>query len=226
MSSLLEDQLSTVQLLQAMYPLPSELVLSDSTASYISSTVDDPAVPVPKAELEAFELAISLRINDDPNALLDVLILLPLLKGGVEAGGGRAVVRPRQPGWMTRAGYEALISGPSFRLMTNDEASSEYILDQLDAISVAASELLAERVSGTAEDGGADDQPDGAADSLERVWFWFPSLSSREKRRDLVTYAEDSGLTGFVLAGKFSFACLASVSRSRDLSSATKSRLL
>jgi hypothetical protein len=119
-----------------------------------------------------------------------------------------------------------LISGPSFRLMTNDEASSEYILDQLDAISVAASELLAERVSGTAEDGGADDQPDGAADSLERVWFWFPSLSSREKRRDLVTYAEDSGLTGFVLAGKFSFACLASVSRSRDLSSATKSRLL
>lgn len=217
MSSLLEDQLSTVQLLQAMYPLPSELVLSDSTASYVSSALDDPAVPIPNAELEAFELTICLRINDDPNTLLDVLILLPLLEGveggenGVEAGRARAVVRPRQPGWMTRAGYEALLGRRSLRVMADEEGSSEYILDQLDAISAAAAEILAERVSGTAEDGGATDQPEGeAADSLERVWFWFPSLSSKEKRRDLVTYAEDSGLTGFVLAGKscVSFTCL------------------
>ncbi|GFZ42436.1 hypothetical protein JCM24511_00151 [Saitozyma sp. JCM 24511] len=223
MSSLLEDQLSTVQLLQAMYPLPSELVLSDSTASYISSTSDDPTVPVPKAELEALELTISLRINDDPNTLLDVLILLPLLEGveggenGVEAGRARAVVRPRQPGWMTRAGYEALLGCPSLRVMTDEEGSSEYILDQLDAISVAAAEILAERVSGTAEDGGATDQPEGeAADSLERVWFWFPSLSSKEKRRDLVTYAEDSGLTGFVLAGKPGLLCVEGDGREVD----------
>lgn len=221
MSSLLEDQLSTVQLLQAMYPLPSELVLSDSTASYVSSALDDPAVPIPNAELEAFELTICLRINDDPNTLLDVLILLPLLEGveggenGVEAGRARAVVRPRQPGWMTRAGYEALLGCPSLRVMADEEGSSEYILDQLDAISAAASEILAktvsaEKVSGIEED-GANDQPDAAAAySLERVWFWFPSLSSKEKRRDLVTYAEDSGLTGFVLAGKscVSFTCL------------------
>jgi hypothetical protein len=87
--------------------------------------------------------------------------------------------------------------------MTEEEGSSEYILDQLDAISLAASDILAENASGSAEDGGANDRPVAAdTDRLERVWFWFPSLSSKEKRRDLVTYAEDSGLTGFVLAGE------------------------
>lgn len=36
-----------------------------------------------------------------------------------------------------------------------------------------------------------------------RIWYWFPSLSTKAKRDDLITYARAVGLTGFVLAGTF-----------------------
>lgn len=43
---------------------------------------------------------------------------------------------------------------------------------------------------------------------LERVWLYFPSLSSRSKRDDLVKFAADHEITGFVLAGKPGVLCL------------------
>lgn len=57
-----------------------------------------------------------------------------------------------------------------------------------------------------------------AADSepLLRVWFYFPSLSTREKRKDLVNYAPRYNLTGFVLAGKPGLLCLEGTSKSVD----------
>jgi hypothetical protein len=45
-------------------------------------------------------------------------------------------------------------------------------------------------------------EEDAGDEALQRVWFWFPSLSTKEKRRDLVDYAPRYGLTGFVLAGE------------------------
>lgn len=38
-----------------------------------------------------------------------------------------------------------------------------------------------------------------------RVWFWFPSLSTKSKRDDMVNWASQYGLTGFVLAGELLF---------------------
>jgi hypothetical protein len=37
---------------------------------------------------------------------------------------------------------------------------------------------------------------------LVRVWFYFPSLNTREKRQNMVDWAPSYSLTGFVLAGK------------------------
>lgn len=51
---------------------------------------------------------------------------------------------------------------------------------------------------------------------LLRVWFYFPSLSTREKRKDLVNYAPRYNLTGFVLAGKPGVLCLEGTSKSVD----------
>lgn len=41
-----------------------------------------------------------------------------------------------------------------------------------------------------------------------RVWFFFPSLSTKEKRNDLVMYARERKMTGFVLAGKPGLLCV------------------
>jgi hypothetical protein len=55
-----------------------------------------------------------------------------------------------------------------------------------------------------------------SSDPLVRVWFYFPSLSTREKRTDMVTHAPDYSLTGFVLAGKPGVLCLEGTSRNID----------
>ena len=50
---------------------------------------------------------------------------------------------------------------------------------------------------------GSRDDP-----SLNRTWFYFPSISTRAKRDDIVRYAPGYGLTGFLLAGKPGILCL------------------
>lgn len=61
--------------------------------------------------------------------------------------------------------------------------------------------IQGEESSARNQDSGGDIGIEEKKEKLERVWFWFPSLSSKEKRKDLVTFGHDAGLTGFVLAG-------------------------
>jgi hypothetical protein len=51
---------------------------------------------------------------------------------------------------------------------------------------------------------------------LIRVWFYFPSLSTREKRQHMVDWAPSYSLTGFVLAGKPGLLCLEGTAASID----------
>ncbi len=72
------------------------------------------------------------------------------------------------------------------------------------------------RGRGGGGDGGDDDlshhhhrrPEDTAPPPLVRVWFYFPSISTRSKRDDLVAHAPRHGLTGFLLAGKPGVLCL------------------
>ena len=45
-------------------------------------------------------------------------------------------------------------------------------------------------------------------DRVVRVWYYFPSLSTKEKRKDLVEYAKGYKITGWVVAGKPGVMCL------------------
>ena len=182
MLDVLDDHLSTLALLQAMYPLPSELVLSPLTTSFLSSPSTYPKPP-------NLKLTLTLLINDDQMLLLELQISLPCDSPSPE-------LYTRQPSWLTRAAHDELQAciPPS----SPDEGSAEHILSTIEILKSTASSILAQtptRVTApTPEIVGES--------SLERVWFWFPSLSSKGKRRDLVDYAPRFGLTGFVLAGK------------------------
>ena len=52
--------------------------------------------------------------------------------------------------------------------------------------------------------------------TISRTWFYFPSISTRSKRDDLVHSAPSYGLTGFLYAGKPGLLCLEGGSQNID----------
>lgn len=199
----LEDQLSTLQLLQAMYPLPSELELSAETAAFLDEVEADPST---STGLASFEGSLFLQVEGAPeDESLQLNFLLPL-KDGSSAS---VIVGMRQPGWLSRSAFGTL----SGRLGDpGSESSSEYLLPLLERLPEEASTILRDQAPTEASASIEPAKETAAAGKPERVWFWFPSLSSKEKRRDLVTFAEEDSLTGFVLAGEFVQATMQSLS--------------
>ena len=108
-------------------------------------------------------------------------------------------VFPRQPSWLSRAEHHQLVSSVSDS--TPESAQTDYILGALDCIKEKASILYAAQLAASSSSSLVLEE-EVAPGSLERVWFWFPTLSTREKRQDFVEYAPRFGLTGFVLVGK------------------------
>jgi hypothetical protein len=178
------EQLDTILLLQAMYPLPEELVLNPDTATF----VEDPTGRAPS------EFGMTLRVSLDaqPGRTLELFISLTTDSNMVK-------IVPRQPAWLNRLAFETLWSStPEY---DPGISSSEYILESLETLKITASDLLLEQAALDAPE--AEEKEIAKEIELERVWFWFPMLSTREKRKDLVEYAPRYGLTGFVLAGEF-----------------------
>ncbi|KZP31644.1 hypothetical protein FIBSPDRAFT_944715 [Athelia psychrophila] len=215
---LLEEQLSTIALLQAMYPLPSELVISSDTATFVDGSA---AGPIAKFTPSALDLVLRLLVDDNEALPLELGISLPLVEADAERSRARLAL-VRQPDFLTRSAYETLAG--SFPPSDPDVSSSEIVLSAIEHVRHEASSLLMQLLAESAaaasaksalQDTGKTAKNNGK-ERLERVWFWFPSLSTKEKRRDLVEYAPRFGLTGFVLAGKPGLLCLEGDGRQVD----------
>lgn len=181
------DHIETISLLQAMYPLPEEFTLSPNTAHFLEEQENNPP--------QSFELTLRLSLEDHPDKLVELCISLSNTDG-------KASINPRQPDWLNRTAHQTL----SDSLVSQLEAvsPSEYILDTIESVKQTAGDLYAESLAQESVNNPKEvDQPEDDG-SLERVWFWFPMLSTREKRKDLVDYAPRYNLTGFVLAGQYS----------------------
>lgn len=133
----------------------------------------------------------------------------------------------RQPPWMSRAEVAELAGGmPTGDILAafdhiQDKAPSYYRHYQQQHSASPSTQDPSRSPhpgggggGGGGGKGGKDRDSDGGP--LLRVWFYFPSLSTREKRRDLVSYAPRYGLTGFVLAGKPGVLCLEGTSGAVD----------
>ncbi|KXJ87745.1 hypothetical protein Micbo1qcDRAFT_207936 [Microdochium bolleyi] len=142
----------------------------------------------------------------------------------------RIRTRMRQPPWASRA--EAA--------RVNDETpQDEDVLGIIEYIREAATRAYTQSLASSATSGltsGSGGSGDGSASTssqeigssrsyspttkdaepLVRVWFYFPSISTRAKRDDLVRNAPAYGLTGFLLAGKPGLLCLEGGSRAVD----------
>lgn len=224
---LLEAQVGQIDLLMAMYPTDGDVVLSDAAAATLDMlrealAGDRLAQVTPKlCEIDlvlSVQAAVSGR-DEVPARTVQLSVAVPLAyDGGAVAAGDTpddpppARVRLQQPAWMSKAEVNALMAA----LPAEDD-----LFATVENIRAAVSTHLAtvhddELSSGAAGADTTTGQRQHSDEVLTRVWFYFPSISTRAKRDDLVDHAPSYGLTGFLLAGKPGILCLEGGSQAVD----------
>lgn len=212
---LMEMQLGQIDLLLAMYASDESVSIDDACSTLAESLKAwcecERQVP-PEISQPSISLLLSVAISDDNvdelagKAPLELKISFPLV---VEEGSlkealvdpPKAKIRIRQPAWMSKAQTVTLADG----------IPDEDILTALDYVRDAACQHLIMQRQLDATTGALDE-----AAAICRTWFYFPSISTRSKRDDIVNYAPTYGLTGFLLAGKPGILCLEGGSQAID----------
>ncbi|CAI4213891.1 unnamed protein product [Parascedosporium putredinis] len=109
--------------------------------------------------------------------------------------------RVHQPAWMSKSEAAQMTA----------QLPDEDILSVIEHVKDEASQHLARLAEkAAARNAGTTEEP------IVRAWFYFPSISTREKRDDLVNHSSSYGLTGFLLAGKPGILCLEGGSEAID----------
>jgi hypothetical protein len=194
----MEAQLSTIELLTGMFPEPGELDIPPETSQWIQLLNDwCSGSPFPLSMPGEVSLALNLNVGDDTAAenvrhvLLNISV--PIRYLDVERSEPPSLrYFLRQPQWLSKA-------------QILEFSSSIPKCDIFEAIEWIREEAP-ERLIANLEAAGTDLET--SQDVFVRVWFYFPSLSTREKRDDMVNFAPAYLLTGFVLAGKPGVLCL------------------
>lgn len=204
---IMKSQLSTIDLLAAMFPSPGELEIPESTSQCVEKLrgwCQDPDT-IPSGIPSSILLAVCLPIAGGEKTI-QVSISIPVQSDNPE------IEQPpplsyllRQPDWMSKAEVAGLAAA-----MPQDDVfeAFEYVQEQaLHFLEVQKQNLNSSETEGTM---------DSKSGPIVRVWFYFQSLSTREKRNDIVNYAASYSLTGFVLAGKPGVLCLEGASADID----------
>lgn len=201
----MSEAFSTLQLLAAMYPLPDEL-LFDSASQAALERGEDAA--------EVYSVVVRAPIDDSEEAArrIEMSVTIPV--------SGQTTISLRQPNFLTRASFEQLLADTPDPM----ESTTDYIMSVIEYIRNTAPvseegvisailHTLQQADSSKAlvtEDPEVMMAPTPVRDEgpLSRVWFWLPSLDSKDKTREIVTFTWEYGLTGFVLAGKPGLICV------------------
>lgn len=192
---LIELLLDQIDLLRAMYPDEEELLIDQHTDNLLIDVrkwcerelAERPAIP------NTLSFTLALKVGEELAMPKHISLSIEAPFTGSPGETAPALkVRIRQPEWLTKAEVAQLAEGlPQDDVLSAIEHVREqanvYLLSSKDAAAVAK---------------------DGAQQALTRVWFYFPSISTREKRDDIVKYAPSYDLTGFLLAGKPGILCL------------------
>lgn len=200
---LLEAQLSMVELIRAMYPASPGT--SDSTTDdiieRIRSWCESSAPPDGSGNLPSsfsFDMTLPLNVegSEARSPEIQMSIAVPLTSTDADITESPPLTYSiRQPVWMSRAEVAEL----------GTDMPVGDVLGAFDHIQENGPRYFRNASQSRREESS---KPDKDAGPLMRVWFYFPSLSTREKRKDLVSYTTAYGLTGFVLAGKPGVLCL------------------
>ncbi|KAL9939519.1 hypothetical protein V8E36_001336 [Tilletia maclaganii] len=220
----LSIQLNACELLLSMWGGDDGFELGEQTQTGITDLAKYLALPI--AELGSAQshqlkdrlpaaIVFSLPVNatnlaerTDKTRKLQVEVALSLRKTAKSSL--QPSIQIQRPLWLTRAQYDALVLNaglseekvvPSEDDQQEDPAS--YVLSVIERISEAVLDLD-EQVSASSSSNAGPAALDASSKYVVRAWYHFPSLSSKDKRLDLVMYAahHTPPLTGFILAGK------------------------
>lgn len=192
---LLELQLAQIELLLAMYPdedsisMDKEAINALATLKEWNSTMSSKLLPS--------ELCMTLKLCVEGPCYFHMEISFPLRYTCYEDQheAPPAKVRLRQMPWMTNAQYSSIT-----------DATVEHngdLLSQIEMITEALDGHISNMAPRHEQHEGLEKQK-----YIVRVWFYFPSISTRSKRDDIVKHAPSYALTGFLLAGKPGILCL------------------
>lgn len=200
----MESQLATIDLLTAMFPAPGELEIPESTTQCVEKLrgwCEDPASK-PSNIPSSIYLLVCLPIAGGDRTI-QVNVSIPLQCEDPETIDQTPPLgySLRQPEWMSKAEVAEV-------------ATSIPEGDALEAFEYFQTE--ASRFLEIKQSQAVSSEDRGSGGPVVRVWFYFPSLSTRKKRDDMVNLAPGYSLTGFVLAGKPGVLCLEGASSDID----------
>lgn len=201
---LMAMQLGQIDLLMAMYA-PDDAISMDSSAmaqvDALRSWCDGDAEALPETSDPCINILLNLDLLDiDSNLgsdakLLQLSLSVPLVhEGALELDPPSIKSRLQQPSWLSKSQVAQL----------NSDLPEEDILTVIEHVKEAASQLAVKSNGAPLETNEVFDKDA----PIVRAWFYFPSISTRAKRDDLVNFAPTYGLTGFLIAGKPGILCL------------------
>ena len=131
-------------------------------------------------EPRPLQLSLTVPLHSDRNPDVDV----PAIKARVQ-----------QPTWMSKIQVARL----NLSILPDED-----VLTVIESVKLAAWAYSAQPDRSLTEANTLFDKDT----PLVRAWFYFPSISTRAKRDDLVNFAPIYGLSGFLMAGKPGILCL------------------
>eukprot|EP00026_Physarum_polycephalum_P008627 Phypoly_transcript_08720.p1 GENE.Phypoly_transcript_08720~~Phypoly_transcript_08720.p1 ORF type:complete len:297 (+),score=82.35 Phypoly_transcript_08720:55-945(+) len=198
--SVLSAQLDTYNFLQSVYCMDGEF----TPAAYAESTLlllQEPSIHSTLPPLLSFDLSITL----DPSHSFSLHVALPLQ---VQQG-TKPQIHLRRPTWMNNKMHSELVAKMKKEKVAKgdeEEGGAEIVMRVVDFLRENAISYV--QASQEQEKGKKDEKEEKIDEKVVRAWFYFPSLSTKEKRKDLVDYALGYKITGFVVAGKPGMMCL------------------
>ncbi|ORY88190.1 hypothetical protein BCR35DRAFT_301706 [Leucosporidium creatinivorum] len=197
-----QAQVETLDLCESLFPLEGELQLAPDTASSLPFLRSIESTTGSAAELQQLPTELVFTINliltresDNLDFPLSLSIALPLSSSSSSTEPPTAHLTLHQPPWLSRSAHDDLAT--SLLSLTSSaeptSGNSELILEAVERLREQARDVLPKEREKSVEK---------EAEEEWRVWFVLTSLSTREKRDDMVNWAPEYQLTGFVLAGK------------------------
>ena len=202
---LMAMQLGQIDLLMAMYAHddavhidPASLDLIETLRLWCDDDKDEalstniqPSLTI----LLDLDLADSDSVQGDEPRPLQLSLTVPLHSDDFSSLDAPAIkARVQQPPWMSKTQVSQL----------NTSIPDEDVLTVIEYVKEAALEYSAQSDRSCTEVNLLFDKDA----PLVRAWFYFPSISTRAKRNDLVNFAPTYGLSGFLMAGKPGILCL------------------
>lgn len=205
-SDLLEHQIAQVDLLLAMY-LEDEITVethSQSLLDTLRTRLDTHPQPN-RSESGAPTVDLLLNLAIARGEMLQLELSVPISYTGdlVPDEVPSTKLRIRQPSWLSRASTMQLNAD----ILNHDDLFSTIV-----SVQETAANILQAQDSSDKQDHTVVVIPK----TLVRAWFYFPSISTRTKRLDLITHAPSYSLTGFLFAGKPGLLCLEGASTDID----------